>query len=61
VPALTQALVDKNVAVREAAVKALAEIGDASSTSALTQALQDTHSGVRQAAAEALRKIGGTK
>ncbi len=57
-PALIEALKDKDSGVREVAAGALREIGP-QALPALIEALKDKDSEVRRAAAEALGKIGG--
>jgi len=56
VKGLIKALKDKNAGVREAATKALGEIGEPA-IEPLIQALKDEHEGVRWGAVEALGKI----
>jgi HEAT repeat protein len=60
VPALIQALGDKNENVRQAAAVALGEIGPEAKEAvpALTQMLEDEDKDVRQYTVEALREIG---
>jgi len=58
VPALIQALGDRDLYVRCAAVEALGELGDLQAVPALIQALGDRDLYVRRVAAEALGKLG---
>ena len=54
VTGILAALAYKHPVVREAAAKALGEVGDSRATEGLCSALKDSHSKVRQAAANAL-------
>jgi HEAT repeat protein len=58
IPRLIQALQDEEWRVREAACKALGEIGDPQAISYLAEALQDVDRDVRWAACKALGEIG---
>jgi HEAT repeat protein len=58
VPALTEALRNQNVRVRQMAAVALREIADKKAVEPLIQALNDRDSGVRGTATEALINIG---
>jgi HEAT repeat protein len=57
---LSAALKDPSAGVREAAAKALGEIGDPGAVEGLSAALTDSSAGVRQSAAKALERIGWT-
>jgi HEAT repeat protein len=58
IPALIEALRDKNLLVRMEAARALGEIGDAEAVSALIGALRDESDSVQLDAAVALNNIG---
>jgi HEAT repeat protein len=58
---LTAALEDKGHQVRQAAAKALLQIGDAQAVEPLIAALQDSDRGVREAAVDALGQIGDAR
>jgi HEAT repeat protein len=58
IPALIEALRDKNLLVRMAAARALGEIGDAGAVPALIEALRDESDSVQLDAAVALNNIG---
>jgi len=58
IASLIKTLYDKDYEVRDAAAKALGEIGDSSSVSELVKALKDEKRSMRISAAKALGKIG---